>query len=72
MTAVEGGFYYRIKVVTEFTDKNNFEMEDFINNIKNSFKNAVIITIESLPMKYDKFDRYTYKVKFYHDLDLKQ
>ena len=62
---------YKIVVTTEFTEKSALEITEFIEKVKESFKNVAIISIESLPMKYDKFYNYTYRIKFYHDLYLK-
>lgn len=62
---------YKIVVASEFTEKSVLEITEFIKKVKESFENVVIISIESLPMKYDKFYDYTYRIKFYHDLYLK-
>ena len=62
---------YKITSTTEITEKSNLEMNEFLNNIKDSFESVVIISIESLPMQYSKFYNYTYRVKFYHNLYLK-
>lgn len=58
----------KIKVETHFDNTSNLEINDYINNLKESFENVVIISIESLPHKYNKFYKYDYRVKFYHDV----
>ncbi len=62
---------YKITVMTELEEKSNLEINEFLNNIKDSFEKVIIISIESLPMSYSKFHNYNYKSKFYHDLYLK-
>jgi len=62
---------YKITVTTEITEKSNLEINEFLNNIKESFESVVIISIERLPMDYSKFNNYNYRVKFYHNLYLK-
>lgn len=62
---------YKITVTTEITEKSNLEINEFLDNIKESFESVVIISIERLPMNYSKFYNYNYKVKFYHILYLK-
>ena len=62
---------YKITVTTEITEKSNLEINEFLNNIKESFESVVIILIERLPMDYSKFNNYNYRVKFYHNLYLK-
>lgn len=59
---------YKVTAVTEFTEKSNLQINDFIDNIKESLENVHIISIKSLPMDYNKFFEYTYKVKFYNDI----
>jgi hypothetical protein len=59
---------YKVTAITEFTERSNLQMGDFIDNIKESLENVYIISIESLPMDYSKFFEYTYKVKFYNDI----
>jgi hypothetical protein len=59
---------YKVTAVTEFTEKSDLEINNFIDNIKESLENVYIISIESLPMNYDKYNKYTYKVKFYNDI----
>jgi hypothetical protein len=61
---------YKVTAVTEFTEKSDLEINNFIDNIKESLENVYIISIESLPMNYDKYNKYTYKVKFYNDIYL--
>jgi hypothetical protein len=61
---------HKIVVATEFTEKSNLDISEFIEKVKNSFENVSIISIENLPMNYEKYNRYTYKIKFYHDLYL--
>lgn len=58
----------KINVQTQFDNTSNLEINDYINNLKESFENVVIITIESLPHRYSKFYQYDYRVKFYHDV----
>jgi hypothetical protein len=60
----------KINVETQFDNTSNLEINDYINNLKESFENVVIISIESLPHEYSKFYSYNYRVKFYHDLFL--
>jgi hypothetical protein len=62
---------YKITVTSELEQKTDLEINEFLNNIKESFEKVVIISIESLPMNYSKFNNYNYRVKFYHDLYLK-
>jgi len=62
---------HKITAITEFTERSNYEITEFIDNIKESFENVYIISIESLPMNYDKYNKYTYKVKFHNDIYLK-
>ena len=57
-----------VNVVTEFDKESNLEINDFINNVKESFNNVQIISIESLPKEYSKYYSYEYRVKFIHDL----
>lgn len=64
-------FKTKVTVVTEFTEKSNFEICEFIDNVKQSFNNVYIISIENLPMSYEKHNKYTYKVIFYNDVYLK-
>lgn len=45
-------FKTKVTVVTEFTEKSNFEICEFIDNVKQSFNNVYIISIENLPMSY--------------------
>jgi hypothetical protein len=71
LKGIKGGHFHKIKAITEFTEKSDLEMTEFIENVKESFENVYIISIESLPMNYDKYNKYTYKVKFYQDLNLK-
>ncbi len=58
----------KIEAITEFTKKSDLEINEFIDNLKKSLENVYIISIESLPMDYDKYNKYTYKVKFYNDI----
>jgi len=58
----------KIVAVTEFTKKSDLEINEFIDNLKKSLENVYIISIESLPIDYDKYNKYTYKVKFYNDI----
>jgi hypothetical protein len=60
----------KINVITEFDKTSDLEINEFINNLKESFENVVIISIENLPIHYSKFYNYEYRVKFYHDLFL--
>ena len=60
-----------IDVETTLSTRSNLEINDFINNLKESFEKVVIISIENLPMEYSKFYNYNYKVRFYHNLNLK-
>lgn len=62
---------YKVKAITEFTEKSDLEINKFIDNIKESLENVYIISIESLSMNYDKYNKYTYKVKFYNDIYIK-
>jgi len=62
---------YKITATTEITENSNLKINEFLDNIKESFEKVIIISIESLPMDYSKFNNYNYKVKFYHDLYLK-
>ena len=61
---------HKIVVVTEFTEKSMLDITDFIEKVKNSFENVAIISIENLPMNYEKYARYTYRIKFNHNLYL--
>lgn len=61
---------HKIVVVTEFTEKSMLDITESIVKVKNSFENVAIISIENLPMNYEKYARYTYRIKFYHDLYL--
>jgi len=61
---------HKIVVTTEFTEKSSLEMTEFIEEVKNSFENVYIILIENIPMHYEKYNRYTYRVKFNHNLYL--
>ena len=65
-------FKTRVTVTTEITKKSNQEISDFINDVKESFDNVVIISIENLPMNYEKYNKYTYRIKFYNDTYLKE
>ncbi len=60
-----------IDVKTTLSTRSNLEINDFINNLRESFEKVEIISIESLPMEYSKFYNYNYKVSFYHNLNLK-
>ena len=60
----------KINAITEFDKTSDLEINEFINNLKESFQNVVIISIENLPIQYSKFYNYEYRVKFYHDLFL--
>jgi hypothetical protein len=63
---------YRIKVITELQEKSLLEINEFLENVKNSFENVIIISIEDLGSeKYPKHNYKEYRVKFYHDLYLK-
>ena len=65
---------YKITVITELKEKSLLELDEFLNNIKNSFENVVIISIEDLESDWSKCIKHSYKnykVKFYHDLYLK-
>jgi len=61
---------HKIVVTTEFTEKSNLDITEFIEKVKSSFDNVSIISIENLPMNYEKYARYTYRVKFNHNLYL--
>ena len=61
---------HRITVATEFTEKSTLDITEFIEKVKNSFENVVIISIENVPMNYEKYARYTYRIKFNHNLYL--
>ena len=61
----------KITVITKINERSEFEINDFINNLKESFEKVIIISIKSLPMKWDDYYKFTYEVKFYHDLYLK-
>ena len=61
---------HKIIVATEFTEKSMLDITDFIEKVKNSFENVAIISIENLPMNYEKYARYTYRIKFNHNLYL--
>jgi len=63
---------HKIVVATEFTEKSTLDITEFIEKVKNSFENVSIISIENLPMNYEKYNRYTYRVKFNHDLYLQE
>jgi hypothetical protein len=60
----------KINVISEFDKNSELEITDFINNLKDSFENVVLIYFELLPIENNKFYKYEYKVKFYHDLFL--
>jgi hypothetical protein len=60
----------KINVMTEFDKNSNLEINEYLNNLKESFENVIIISIESLPIEYNKSYNYEYRVKFYHDLFL--
>jgi hypothetical protein len=62
---------YKITVTTKLNERSPFEINEFIDNLKESFEKVTIISIKSLQMKYDDYYKYTYEVKFYHDLYLK-
>lgn len=61
---------HKVTATTELTERSDLEITEFIEKAKDSFKNVEIISIESLPMDYNKYNRYTYRIKFYHDLYL--
>jgi len=61
---------HKIVVATEFTEKSMLDITEIIEKVKNSFENVSIISIENLPMNYEKYARYTYRVKFNHNLYL--
>ena len=61
---------HKVTATTELTERSDLEITEFIEKIKDSFENVVIISIESLPMQYSKFYNYNYRIKFYHDLYL--
>ena len=63
---------HKIVVTTEFTEKSTLDITEFIEKVKNSFEKVVIISIENIPMNYEKYAKYTYRVKFYHDLYLQE
>jgi hypothetical protein len=63
---------HRITVTTEFTEKSILDITEFIEKVKNSFEKVEIISIENIPMNYEKYARYTYKIKFYHYLYLQE
>jgi nitrate reductase assembly molybdenum cofactor insertion protein NarJ len=58
----------RIKSRTTFDKLSNLEMTDFINNLKESFEDVVIVSIEDIKKEYDQFFDYEYRVSFYHKL----
>jgi nitrate reductase assembly molybdenum cofactor insertion protein NarJ len=58
----------RIKSRTTFDKRSNLEMTDFINNLKESFEDVVIVSIEDIKNEYDKLFDYEYRVSFYHNL----
>lgn len=62
---------YKITVTSELEEKTNLEINEFLDNIKETFEKVIIISIENLQMRYSKYNKYTYRVKFYHDLYLK-
>jgi hypothetical protein len=62
---------YKITVKSELEEKTDLEINDFLNNIKETFDKVIILSIENLQMRYDKYHKYTYRVVFYHDLYLK-
>jgi hypothetical protein len=62
---------YKITLTSELEEKTDLEINEFLNNIKETFEKVTIISIENLQMRYDKYHKYTYRVKFYHDLYLK-
>lgn len=62
---------YKITVISELEEKTDYELLEFLNYIKDSFEKVVIISIENLNMDYSKYNKYKYRVKFYHDLYLK-
>lgn len=61
---------HKIVVSTEFTEKSTLDITEFIEKVKNSFENVSIISIENVPMNYEKYARYTYRIKFNHNLYL--
>ena len=48
---------HKVTAITEFTEKTNAEMNQFITDIKDSFENVYVVSIESLPMNYDKYNK---------------
>ena len=65
---------YKIKVITELKEKSLLELNEFLDIVKNSFENVVIISIEDLESDWSKYIKHSYKnykVKFYHNLYLK-
>jgi nitrate reductase assembly molybdenum cofactor insertion protein NarJ len=58
----------RIKSRTTFDKLSNLEMTDFINKLKESFEDVVIVSIEDIKKEYDQFFDYEYRVSFYHKL----
>lgn len=62
---------YKITVKSELEEKTDLEINEFLDNIKESFDKVIIILIENLQMRYDKYHKYTYRVVFCHDLYLK-
>ena len=60
----------KINAITEFDKTSDLEVNEFINNLKESFENVVIVSIENRPVQYWSFYNYEYRVKFYHDLFL--
>lgn len=46
---------HKITVATEFTEKSTLDITEFI---------------ENLPMNYEKYARYTYRIRFNHNLYL--
>lgn len=63
---------HKIVVTTEFTEKSNLDISEFIEKVKSSFDNVRIILLENIPMNYEKYNRYTYRIKFNHDLYLQE
>jgi hypothetical protein len=61
---------HRITVTTEFTEKSILDITEFIEKVKNSFEKVEIISIENIPMNYEKYARFTYRIKFNHNLYL--
>ena len=61
---------HKVTATAELTERSDLEITEFIEKVKDSFENVEIISIESLPMNYNKYYRYTYRIKFYHDLYL--